>query len=62
MRPFSRWPRWAIDLLRAVLVRVPVLPAVLFDLDCEVYARDTVVMSEEDGPRGYPCNPPGGVH
>jgi hypothetical protein len=65
MRPFRAWPRWAIDALRAVLVRVPIAPGVLMQFDLECFARDVVEWAdaiEEAEAHGYPCAAPGGIH
>lgn len=58
MRPFASWPRWAINLLRVVLVRVGVMPALLFRLDVECWERDVVEFEYDDSVPGWPCASP----
>jgi hypothetical protein len=60
-RPFANWPRWAVDALRWVLVRVDVLPDVLFELDLEVYGRDTVDFQDDETVDSWPCPGPEGL-
>lgn len=58
MRPFIGWPRWAVEILRKVLVVVGVMPGLLFRLDCEAFARDVVEWADavaEADARGWAC-------
>lgn len=57
MRPFASWPRWAVNLLRVVLVRVGVMPALLFKLDVECWMREIGL----DDVRGWWCPAASGV-
>jgi len=61
MTRFSSWPRWAIDLARAALSRVRVLEHVVFEMDLECVARDTVEFPDE-GVKGWPCVGPEGMN
>jgi len=55
MTRFSSWPRWAIDLARAALSRVRVLEHVVFEMDLECCARDTVTFVDDEDVSGWPC-------
>lgn len=60
MRTFATWPRWAVNLLRVVLVRVGVMPRLLYELDLEVWERDVRTWHPENE-RGWACAPVRGI-
>jgi hypothetical protein len=60
MKPFTGWPRWAVDMLRKVLVRTGLMPALLLVLDVECWTRDVFEFEDDTSGPGWACVAPRG--
>jgi hypothetical protein len=64
MRPFQFWPRWALDAVHAVLMRMPIaiMNDTLTQVMVERWARDTYELEEDSSVPAHPVAPVKGVN
>ena len=60
MKAFTGWPRWAVDVLRKVLVLTGLMPGLLLLLDIECWTRDVIEFEDDTSVPGWPCVAPRG--